>query len=340
VRNYGVREISFWDDTMTYNKKWMSEFCERLIAAKLDVIWSCYAAMRTIDQPVLGIVCIAAFVLGIALLLNREIRTPQDRHRWMVLMALFIFSFFIAWSPIDFWRFLPKAFWFVQYPYRFLTYPTLFGALMLALVVTHYWPERSPVPGVIALIILGLLLTAIPWIQIAEKQTPIDLESHLANPAMINGSHAYLYRPRSYGWKIEPEEPVPANEILRPVAETQKVFHVLHGGFVQGDLHMDSDGFAQLPVLNYPLLLRVEINGTRVPYRSSIFWDGKYIGVYPLLYRLTTVRLKSGDNHIVVKFTGLPAANAASAVGWILTLALFCLSWLRRERPDTERARF
>jgi anaerobic magnesium-protoporphyrin IX monomethyl ester cyclase len=53
VEKFGVREISFWDDTMTYNKKWMTEFCERLINAKLNVIWSCYAAMRTIDQPVL-----------------------------------------------------------------------------------------------------------------------------------------------------------------------------------------------------------------------------------------------------------------------------------------------
>jgi radical SAM superfamily enzyme YgiQ (UPF0313 family) len=53
VKTYGVREISFWDDTMTYNKKWMGEFCDRLVAAKLDVIWSCYAAMKTVDLPTL-----------------------------------------------------------------------------------------------------------------------------------------------------------------------------------------------------------------------------------------------------------------------------------------------
>ncbi|MBI4057617.1 MAG: cobalamin B12-binding domain-containing protein [Elusimicrobia bacterium] len=53
VQNYGVREISFWDDTMTYNKRWMTEFCERLTAAKLDVIWSCYAAARTMNKDIL-----------------------------------------------------------------------------------------------------------------------------------------------------------------------------------------------------------------------------------------------------------------------------------------------
>lgn len=53
VERYGVNEISFWDDTMTFNKKWMRDFCERLIAARLDVIWSCYAAINTVDEPLL-----------------------------------------------------------------------------------------------------------------------------------------------------------------------------------------------------------------------------------------------------------------------------------------------
>jgi radical SAM superfamily enzyme YgiQ (UPF0313 family) len=53
VEKFAVREISFWDDTMTYNKKWMTEFCERLINANLDVIWSCYGAIRTVDEQIL-----------------------------------------------------------------------------------------------------------------------------------------------------------------------------------------------------------------------------------------------------------------------------------------------
>lgn len=53
VRDYGVREISFWDDTMSFNKNWMRKFCGRLIEAKLDVIWSCFAAVNTVDLPLL-----------------------------------------------------------------------------------------------------------------------------------------------------------------------------------------------------------------------------------------------------------------------------------------------
>ena len=53
VNQFGVKEISFWDDTMSYNKKWMTEFCERLIGAQLDVIWSCYAAVNTVNKEIL-----------------------------------------------------------------------------------------------------------------------------------------------------------------------------------------------------------------------------------------------------------------------------------------------
>ena len=53
VEKYEVKEISFWDDTMSYHKKWMIEFCTLLAEAKLDVIWSCYAAVNTVNQEIL-----------------------------------------------------------------------------------------------------------------------------------------------------------------------------------------------------------------------------------------------------------------------------------------------
>ena len=53
VENFGIKEISFWDDTMTYHKKWMEEFLNLLINEKLDVIWSCYAAVNTVNEEIL-----------------------------------------------------------------------------------------------------------------------------------------------------------------------------------------------------------------------------------------------------------------------------------------------
>lgn len=53
VEKFGIKEISFWDDTMSYHKKWMTEFLNLLIEANLDLCWSCYAAVNTVDKDIL-----------------------------------------------------------------------------------------------------------------------------------------------------------------------------------------------------------------------------------------------------------------------------------------------
>ena len=50
---YGAKEISFWDDMMTANRKWMEEFCSLIIENKIDITWTCYARVDTVDLPLL-----------------------------------------------------------------------------------------------------------------------------------------------------------------------------------------------------------------------------------------------------------------------------------------------
>lgn len=52
-KEYGAKEISFWDDTMTVNKKWMAEFCDLLIKKNVDVTWTCYARVDTVTPELL-----------------------------------------------------------------------------------------------------------------------------------------------------------------------------------------------------------------------------------------------------------------------------------------------
>lgn len=53
IDNYGVKEISFWDDMMTVNKKWMNEFCGLIIKNRLDITWTCYARADTVTKELL-----------------------------------------------------------------------------------------------------------------------------------------------------------------------------------------------------------------------------------------------------------------------------------------------
>ncbi|MGH7788014.1 MAG: B12-binding domain-containing radical SAM protein [Candidatus Binatia bacterium] len=54
IEQYGAKEITFWDDTMTVNKKWMYELCDRIIEKQLDIVWSCFAAINTITPELLA----------------------------------------------------------------------------------------------------------------------------------------------------------------------------------------------------------------------------------------------------------------------------------------------
>ncbi len=52
-KNYNIREISFYDDTFTASRKNVIAFCELLIAEKVDIKWSCFARVDTVNAKLL-----------------------------------------------------------------------------------------------------------------------------------------------------------------------------------------------------------------------------------------------------------------------------------------------
>ena len=53
IEVHGIKEIHFWDDTLSYHRKWMKEFTTKLAEANLDITWSCFAAVNTVDKEIL-----------------------------------------------------------------------------------------------------------------------------------------------------------------------------------------------------------------------------------------------------------------------------------------------
>lgn len=52
-QRFGAREISFWDDSMTTNKKWLTDFCSEMIENKLGMTWTCYSRVDTVNPEIL-----------------------------------------------------------------------------------------------------------------------------------------------------------------------------------------------------------------------------------------------------------------------------------------------
>lgn len=53
MEKYGAKEIAFWDDTLTIKKDWIGELCDRIINEGIDIVWSCYARVNTVDKDLL-----------------------------------------------------------------------------------------------------------------------------------------------------------------------------------------------------------------------------------------------------------------------------------------------
>lgn len=50
---YGVKEINFYDDTFTIRKNNVHDLCDLLIDNRLDISWSCFSRVNTIDNDLI-----------------------------------------------------------------------------------------------------------------------------------------------------------------------------------------------------------------------------------------------------------------------------------------------
>lgn len=53
VNRYGIKEIAFFDDTFTVNKKRVIEFTKLLKQSGLDIVWCAHARVNTVDKELL-----------------------------------------------------------------------------------------------------------------------------------------------------------------------------------------------------------------------------------------------------------------------------------------------
>jgi anaerobic magnesium-protoporphyrin IX monomethyl ester cyclase len=52
-RDFGIREIEFYDDTFTAFKPKVREFCNTIIQEKMDITWVCFARVDFVDEEIL-----------------------------------------------------------------------------------------------------------------------------------------------------------------------------------------------------------------------------------------------------------------------------------------------
>ena len=53
IKDYGIKEINFWDDVWGINKAWIDDFCSQILNEKIDITWSCECRVDTVDGELL-----------------------------------------------------------------------------------------------------------------------------------------------------------------------------------------------------------------------------------------------------------------------------------------------
>jgi hypothetical protein len=100
-------------------------------------------------------------------------------------------AFVLAWSPVDVWRYLPKEYSFVQFPYRLLMFVVLFGSVAGACALAWLLRMRRwQVP--VGLLLVGLAVSS--YVPRTGPYQPDVVEAQVRDPR-IGGAEDYHLTP-------------------------------------------------------------------------------------------------------------------------------------------------
>jgi hypothetical protein len=294
--------------------------------------------LESISTPNLGLQVgwpILAGVLLALLALAMRRRTPAPRRLVIALfLGGFAIAFFMVWSPFDFWKNLPKTFWFVQFPYRMLIFVTLFGSGLLACGLARWFPRRLPT-WVMLVGLAGIGLAAstyvprgqaqwtdfVPWLY--QHPQVDEMAEYLVQARTLAATNVSDADPSNIDWNVRLAQiashpgnaPIP--HVGVPKSEVRYGAQARIGYFAPGPIWLE------MPVFYYPGLLDVRDNGRRIEYHNS----GRFVAV----------QLEPGRHQITLSFVGVRWANYISLVAWICVLAGLLVPVVRR-LPERIRA--
>lgn len=284
-----------------------------------------------ISTPNLGLQVGWPILAGVVLsLIGLAIRRPTHApRRLMILLCLvgFAISFFLVWSPFDFWSHLPRTLWFVQFPYRMLMFVTLSGSGLAACGLARVFPRRVPLWAML-LGLAGIGLAAASYVPRGTAQWT-DFLSWLYQHPQIDEMTEYLITPKALAaTNVSDADPANTdwNQRLAQLKSDRSTGPVPRVGIPQSqvrygrathiDYVADRAVWLEMPVLDYPGLLDVRDNGHRVEYHNA----GRFLAL----------ELQPGKHHLAISFVGVKWANIVSLVAWTGVLVALLLSILQR----------
>jgi len=148
------------------------------------------SALFTI-HPGLGWPILIAVCLCLYLFFNKKFNVNRLANLWLMpLLIVFVIAFFLAWSPINVWQWLPHQLLAAQYCWRLLGQATWVGALLFAYAISWLFAKQLDLRHVIVGIIL-IASIASPWFPVSEN-IPTTLKDFIKKPLLLYNNNYFL----------------------------------------------------------------------------------------------------------------------------------------------------
>ncbi len=219
-----------------------------------------------------------------------------------LLLNMFFFTFLISWSPFS-WNFLPKFLVIEQFSYRFVAQMIWIGILLVAIAIKIVTNGKNPMQT----LIMGLIIICFSsgsWLMIKyEHATPI---SSIISGSLLDYLNVFLMKPSQ---KLSKE--VSIEPLIMDHATVRSHCNKINDK-LNCQLSSPTGGLFELPVIFYPDLLSMQVDGKKASYLPIRFEDSYLAGL----------KLSSGVHNIMIKFTGLAWANWLSLTAWFILIVM------------------
>lgn len=255
-------------------------------------------------------------LLGVAytlfIIFMKDDKWEQTRGKKIVLtlFGIFILAFFMTWSPIDFWKYLPQPLYITQFTYRIATHTMWSGAILSSFAIHYLFNTKKLSDLSIILGILIIVMSNASWLNI-QNIPPITVVSAMQSPV---GQNAYQYQLNS---AYPPQIPDQTVDNIKDNCHQEQKLTVCNINATNKKSEL-----VQFPVYYYPDMLEVLINGKISEYFPTRQEDTND----PLL----GVNIEPGDNQVSIQFTGLKSANVISIITWTVMISWILLLLLLR----------
>ncbi len=281
-------------------------------------------------HPGLGAPVILAVICSFCMLFKKpskpgNIALNNKFNYWLpALLLVFASVFFLTWSPFNFWQYLPPAFFIFQYPSRLLGQSMWLGGLLFAGVLFWVFKDkldaRHCVLGVVVLIIISLA-----WFPGGEWKY-INFSSIMKNPFLaFNNDYLLDTSEMDLGTSMHFDKPVtdknkiplmfaavrdgidPSAKLsvaqMRQYCQQENTYTICKVNVP------DQVKLIELPILDYPGMLEISVNGQPVSYGSKIYNDLFIAAIKPVSGELNTIS---------IRFSGSSLANYCSDAAWLI----------------------